>query len=146
MKNIRLLRTSILLAIVLTTFSCQTSSEKLENAKTEADKANTNLDEANKEYLADLEKFKKESTAKISENEQSIIAFKARIANSKQEAKADYDKKISDLSQKNRQLKRKLDEFRLEGKEQWESFKTEFSRDMNELGNAFKDFGNNNVD
>ena len=32
-----------------------------------------------------------------------------------------------------------MDEYKAEGKEQWEEFKAEFSRDMDELGKAFKD-------
>jgi len=71
---------------------------------------------------------------KISKNAQSIKEFKARVANSKKETKADYDKTISDLEKKNTDMKRKLDEYNLEGKDQWNSFKTEFSHDMDELG------------
>ena len=37
-------------------------------------------------------------------------------------------------------MKAKLDAYEETGKDNWETFKTEFSRDMNDLGEAFKNF------
>ena len=37
-------------------------------------------------------------------------------------------------------MKNKLDDYKTEGKENWEIFKSEFSNDMDELGKAFNDF------
>ena len=37
-------------------------------------------------------------------------------------------------------MKNKLDDYKTEGKEKWEVFKTEFSQDMDELDKAFNDF------
>ena len=56
------------------------------------------------------------------------------------EAKADYHNKIMELEQKNSDMKKKLDDYKTEGKQKWEIFKTEFSHDMDELGKAFNDF------
>ena len=42
-------------------------------------------------------------------------------------------------------LKKKLDDYKATGKEDWESFKKEFNHDMDELGKAFKNFSINNV-
>ena len=42
-------------------------------------------------------------------------------------------------------MKKKMDDYKAEGKEQWEAFKTEFSHDMDELGQAFKDLTVKNV-
>jgi len=36
-------------------------------------------------------------------------------------------------------------DYKGEGKEKWEAFKTEFNRDMDELGKAFKDLTVNNT-
>ena len=37
-------------------------------------------------------------------------------------------------------MKEKLDAYKVSGKDNWETFKTEFSSDMNDLGEAFKNF------
>ena len=42
-------------------------------------------------------------------------------------------------------MKKKLEDYQAEGKDSWETFKTEFSHDMDALGNAFKDLTVNNV-
>lgn len=52
------------------------------------------------------------------------------------------NKKITVLEQKNSDLKKKLDDYKVEDKEQWEKFKVEFSKDMNDLGTAFGNFLN----
>lgn len=42
-------------------------------------------------------------------------------------------------------MKKKMDDYNMDGKENWEKFKTEFNHDMDELGQAFKDLTVNNV-
>ena len=55
------------------------------------------------------------------------------------------EKKIDELEQKNSELKKRLDDYKADGKEKWEKFKAEFSHDMDELGKAFKDLTVKNV-
>ena len=119
--------------------SCNTPTQKAENAQDKVTEANQDLDKANQEYLVDIENFRKETADKIAANNQSIAEFKARIENEKMEAKADYKNIITELEQKNSDMKMKLDDYKTEGKEKWEIFKTEFSHDMDELGKAFND-------
>jgi DNA repair exonuclease SbcCD ATPase subunit len=125
--------------------SCNTSSEKLENAKSDVKDAKEDLHDANEEYLVDVENYKKETADKISANNQSIAEFKARKASDKKEAREEYNEKIAKLEAKNSDMQKKMDDYKTEGKENWEKFKTEFSHDMDELGNAFKDLTVNNV-
>jgi len=146
MKTTRKILASLLIGIAFFAFSCQgNSAEKLKAAQEEADEADENLIIANEEFRADMENYKQASEVQISENEQSIIAFKARIANSKKEAKEDYNKKIDALEQKNTDMKLKLERYQIEGKDQWEAFKVEFSNDMDELGNAIKGLNEDDV-
>ncbi|MDP2089552.1 MAG: peptidase M23 [Flavobacteriaceae bacterium] len=120
--------------------SCNTPAEKVDNAEKNVVKANKDLDKANQEYLADVEKYRKETADKIAANDKSIAEFKARIAHEKKDAQVAYQKKIAVLEQKNSDLKKKIDAYKAEGKEQWEKFKIEFSKDMDELGTAFVNF------
>lgn len=126
-----------LTGVILT--SCNTPAEKVENAENKVAEANKDLDKANAEYLADVANYKKATADKIEANEKSIAEFKARIANEKNETKADYDKKIVELEQKDSDMKKRMDDYKVEGKEKWEIFKAEFSHSMDELGKAFKD-------
>ena len=120
--------------------SCDTASEKVVNAEKNVMEANQDLDNANIEYLAEVEKYRKETEDKITANNKSITEFKARIAGEKAEAQVAYNQKIIVLEQKNSDLKKKMDVFKAESKEQWENFKIEFSKDMDELGTAFGNF------
>jgi len=120
--------------------SCNTSAEKVENAEKKVMEANQDLDNANIEYLADVEKYRKETEEKIAANNKSITEFKARIALEKKDAQVAYSQKVTVLEQKNSDLKKKMDVFKAESKEQWENFKVEFSKDMDELGTAFGNF------
>lgn len=137
-KSIFVITASALIGASILT-SCSTSAEKVENAQDKVSEATLDLETANEEYLVDIENYRKETEAKIAANDKSIAEFNARIENEKDEAKADYKKKIAELEQKNSDIKKKMAEYKAEGKEKWELFKTEFSRDMDELGKAFKD-------
>ena len=123
---------------------CQSSSDKVKDAQKKMEEANYDLiiakqelDQAQKDSI---HQFRKESEAKITQHEKSIAEFKARISSEKRENKAKYDKKLAELEQQNSDLKKSLDEFKEDGKEQWTAFKVKFNKDMDKLGEAFKGF------
>jgi citrate lyase subunit beta/citryl-CoA lyase len=58
-------------------------------------------------------------------------------------AKADYEKRIEELNEKNTDLKMRLDNFKFDSKEKWESFKMELNQDMEDLGTAISNFMTN---
>lgn len=125
--------------------SCNNSSDKVKNAEAAVTKADSNLIDANQEYLTEVENYKKETTEKIAANDKSIAEFKARVAQEKKSARADYLTKVEKLEKKNSDLKKRMDDYKAQSKEQWEGFKTEFNHDMDEIGNAFKDLTVKNV-
>ncbi|HEY9219953.1 MAG TPA: hypothetical protein VIO43_00075 [Lutibacter sp.] len=131
-------------AIVLLTgaifTSCNTAAEKVNKAEDKSIKADEDFNIAKEEYLADVENFKKEITAKIDANNQMIASFKVKIATSKKDAQVYYQEQIAELEQKNIAMKQKLDAYEISGKDNWETFKTEFNKDMDDLGEAFKNF------
>ena len=131
------LTTSVLSLFILT--SCSTPAEKVVNAENKVTDANKDLDKANTEYLADITSYRKETADKIAANDKSIADFNARIANEKKDAKADYKNKIDALEKKNSDMKKRMDDYKADGKDKWEIFKIEFSHDMDGLGKAFKD-------
>jgi F0F1-type ATP synthase membrane subunit b/b' len=143
-KSITTIIASAFVAGVLLT-SCNTPAQKVENAEDNVAQAHDELDNANAEYKADMENYRRETADKISINQRSIAEFNARIANEKKDAQAEYRKKVAALEQKNSDMKMKLDNYKAEGKENWKKFKIEFNRDMEELGIAFKDLTVKNV-
>ena len=140
MKKLIFTLTAIILLAGGIFTSCNTAAEKVDNAKNKAIEADENFNKANDEYLADIENFKKETAAKIEANNQMIADFTVKIEYAKKDAKAYYTEQIAVLEQKNIAMKQKLDDYEVNGKDNWETFKAEFSRDMNDLGVAFKNF------
>jgi hypothetical protein len=49
-----------------------------------------------------------------------------------------------ELEQKNRGLKKQLEEYKDEGESKWQEFKTNFSRDMDAVGKTVKDLFKDN--
>jgi hypothetical protein len=137
-KSILICTASIFMAAVVFT-SCQSSSEKVEDATIDLLEAERDLDKAAQEYLTDLENFRKEAAKKIAVNEKSIADFKARIELEKKEVSSDYRKKINELEEKNTDMKKTMDDYKAEGKESWEKFKSEFNKDMDKLVKALQE-------
>jgi len=146
MKKIFLTQSVFVLVAAVIITSCQSSANKVEtaqdkvrDAKEKVISAKSDLIIAQQDSNAEYQKFKKESDEKIMAHNKSIAEFKARIAKEKKEIQGKYEMELAILEQKNSDLKKKLDGFKEEGKDKWDKFKAEMSRDMDELGKAFKD-------
>jgi dynactin complex subunit len=133
MKNLKKVITISFIVIGVMLIGCFENSEKSKQDIKE------NIKE-NEAYKLEMDEYRFRIAEQITTNENSIIAFRSRIASQKKEARADYEKKINDLNNKNTDLKMRLDAFNADNKESWELFKVEFGRDMDELGNALRDF------
>lgn len=152
MKNsILTIATVVLTATVITT-SCNTSEQKVKDAKENVADAQQNvinaandLDNANKEYLADVESYRLTTQQKIDANNKIITDFKVKIKAEKKEVKAEYNKKIEALELKNTAAKKRMDEYKEEGKDKWQSFKREVNHDMDELEKSLNDLTVNNT-
>lgn len=125
--------------------SCDSSTKKVEEAAVKVDEASEDLTDAKKEFNEEYTKFQMESEERMIENDKQIAELKANKAKLKQEAKADYDKKIKDIEERNSALRIKMNEYKEEGNDKWESFKREFNHDMDELGKSLKDLTTNNA-
>ncbi|WP_259014639.1 hypothetical protein [Emticicia fluvialis] len=126
----------LMLATVFT--SCISNKKKVDNAKAEVAEAQKDLDKANAAYRADMASFRKETSEKIAANEKTILEFNAKMADKNEDTEMKYEQKIAELNLKNKEMKKKMDNYKEDGKMNWEKFKTEFSHDMDELGKAFK--------
>lgn len=128
---------------------CQSSATKVENAEDKVVEANKSLDQANLNlYQARTDsilQFRKESAEKLTSYDTQIIELKAKIASSKKETKAAYQKSLADIEKKNNEMKARLENFKDDAATSWNNFKAEFSHDMDELDKSLKDFSVKNV-
>jgi outer membrane murein-binding lipoprotein Lpp len=135
--------TSLSIAVFVTGLlltGCQSSATKVQDAEKKVQDANENLTDAKQDLnkaqndsATEYQLFKKEAEEKIQANDKSIAEFNARIANEKLDNKLQYEKKLSDLQQTNSDLKKKLDDYKEQGKDAWKTFRISFNHDMNEL-------------
>jgi len=142
-KTILILAITVFMAGTML-ISCQSSADKVKNAQDKVQDANNKVVIANQELnqaIKDsVQQFKKESEEQIIANEKSIAEFKAKIAKEKKENRALYQKRLAELEQQNSDMKKRLEEFREDGKENWISFRNKFNHDMEEIGKSFHDF------
>ena len=117
--------------------SCQSSREKVENAQEQVVEAKQELNQAIKDSI---QQFRMESEEKIRDNEKDIAEFNAKIAKQKKEDRARYEQKLADLQKQNREMKKQLENFREESKDNWDAFRFKFKNDMDDLGKAMKGF------
>ncbi len=138
--------TTLMAGTILT--GCQTSGEKLDDAKSNVQDAKQDLKEAQKEVstealntanAAEWKVFKQESEVKIRNNEVRVAELKVKLKKPGKTFDALYEKRIEKLDQKNKDLKTRIDAY--ENKQSdWQAFKSEFNQDLDELGQALKDF------
>ena len=118
---------------------------KVDAAKEKVKQANQELDNARTENDKEWRQFKNDADLKISANEKSIAEFKEKIKTADEKFRVKYNKKVATLEQRNIELKKKLSEFKYEGKDQWVIFKRGFNHDLSVVGKAIKNlFSSNN--
>lgn len=139
MKNRINLLIVTMFAIGSMLISCSSPSEKVEDAQEKVDKANQNLDQAKEDYIVDVEKYRKETAERIATNEKIEADFNVRIMNDRVEAREEYKKKVAILDQRDTDMKKRMAEYKMEGKDKWLTFKEGFNKDMDALGQEWKD-------
>jgi hypothetical protein len=95
------------------------------------------IDNPDGEYLTDIENYKKKASDKIAVNYRNMTEFRARLVIEESKTREDFAYAISKYEQKTNELKIRLSEYRVSEKNEWESFKRKFDRDLNELHQWF---------
>lgn len=113
---------------------CEKSSkQKVENAQENLESARQELNEARAGYLAEWDIFKTESAQKIEGNEKNIMVFRERMEEGSSTANKKFAKEVAELEQKNRDLKKKLENYN-GGESQWVEFKADFQGELDRIG------------
>ena len=146
-RTILILTVALPVLLVAIVIGCQSSGQKEKNAREKVQDAKQDLKEVQNDVKAEAQKiatseewqaFKSETEKVISNNEKIIAELKAKIKKTGKSLDSFREKKIDELEQRNRDLKARLEAYE-KNQSDWESFKTEFNHDMNELGKALKD-------
>ncbi len=117
----------------------KTSEQKVEIVKENARDAQRSWRETEAETSSDWLAFVRESDEGIEANEKRIDAFKKDIEKAGSKVSAKYSKDVTALEQKNRDMKKKLNEYKDEGPAKWEEFKTNFKHDMDGMEKTMTD-------
>ena len=131
MKNKYFILTVIVLVAGAVFNSCSGSKENV-------DQANEDLKVEQAQYEKEWQQFKSDAELKVNDNEQKINELKVKIKTARIDFQLKYDKEVTELEQKNIELKKKISEYKYEGKDKWAQFKQEFNRDIDIVGNAIK--------
>ena len=107
--------------------------------------SNKNLDQTNEGYLKDIEKYRQEAAKKIEANYLQIADFRVKIGKKRKEIKADYGSQIDDMEQRNNDLRNRMNDYKQDGRKNWETFKTELNYDMSEMEKVFKNLTANDI-
>lgn len=137
MKNKYAALVTILLIAGSTFIGCEKSPEqKADTAANTVKQANQDFKDAQAQYQKEWEQFKNNAELKISTNEKKIDAMKTEIKKTGPVFKAKYENTVLTLEQKNIELRKRLNDFKYDGKNNWEEFKTMFNQDIETVGTA----------
>ena len=137
--------TLTLTAVILTAAlfcGCMSNDQKKENASNRTQVAQDNLNAArnNETKVAqnvaseeELKTFKLESELKIKNNEVSIAKLKLKMNKPGSALDEVYARRIDSLQMKNQNLKTRMGSYE-KTHTNWDKFKRDFNRDLNELG------------
>jgi hypothetical protein len=76
---------------------------------------------------------------RINENEKKIAEFKEAMKTTTNNFKAKYENEVLTLEQNNIQLRKRLNEYRYDGKDNWDVFKRDFNREVDLVENSLND-------
>lgn len=124
----------------ITLVSCKPATKEENEASEKAQEANKELIDVKKAATAEEWKaFKNSGDSLIIKNEEKIAELRIKMKNTGKSIDAKYDKNIEILEQKNKDLKVKMETYKNDTNEDWQSFKREFNHDTDEIGQALKD-------
>ena len=145
MKKSILKITFLGLIVAATITSCNSSSEKVENAKADVVDANVNLNKAIQDSINEYKKFKTASEMRIDENEKKIAELKEQIKAEKAETRSMKESLLTELAIKNAKLKANIAEYKETGKDKWDAFKLSFNKDLDEVGKSISTMAETNI-
>jgi hypothetical protein len=140
MKKSILLITTITIMFAFVVQSCDRPDNQMERAQTDLIEAERDLDIAQSEVEADVQIYRQEVANDIRENNLAIADIKSKILVEDAERRAALEVRIAEIERNSSDLKRQIDNYRITNRDNWDDFKDQFSKDMNDLGDSLDDF------
>ena len=128
----------VIIFATLVLVSCKTAQQKEDTAKQNVVDANQDLRNTEVSNASDWKVFKAESQTKIIQNDAKIAELKVKMNQPGNTFDGIYRTRIEKLEAKSAELKKQLNGYDGNPSE-WETFKSDFNRDMNEIGGNIKD-------
>ncbi len=134
----------ILAVVLLIAGSVFTGCEdNQDTAKEEVKKANQDMIDAQTQFEKEWQQFKSDTELIIDANQKQIDDFKAAMKTTSAKFKAKYENQVLTLEQNNIELKKKLNDYKYAGKDNWEEFKRDFNREVNTVVDALNEIFKN---
>lgn len=118
------------------------NEKKLQEAQQNLIDAQQNLKQSIDDSINDYKNYKESADLKLIENERKIAELKKDLASKKQDIKLQYENEINDLEQKNIELRNNIDGYENNDKNEWETFKINFNKELDKLGKSISDLTN----
>jgi len=144
--KIKIIVFSLVASMFFLVAACGPSAKKVQEAKDNLAQEKEAYAQEQKDSIEDYESYKLAYEAQIDANEVAMTELRKKVKKSKDKFQTSNEKLIDELETKNSNMRKKIREVKREGKEDWNSFKEEFSYDMDELVKAIKGIGENNKD
>ena len=137
-KSIYTLTTALLIGTTL--ISCKENTEnKGDDVEVITNDDGNSLMVKNATQNKEWEAFKVSTDSIINENDMRIAELKVKMKNTGKAMDSTYENKIVQLQERNAAMKVKIQNYKDDNSQNWDSFKTEFNHDMSQLGNALED-------
>ena len=104
-------------------------SEKVEEAKSDLEKAAEELNKARLDSANECNIYKEEAESKMRANDNKIAELREKVKGENKKDRARYEKELDELSAKNVKLQADLQECKV-SMDKWESFKVNFNREI----------------
>lgn len=120
---------------------CDSSSDKMESAETSIMEAKRDMEVASSEVQAELSLYRAENADRIKEYNLTISEIKDQIENeSDNDTREKLEMRLDELETTHSELKREMNNYKADGKDNWDNFKNSFGNRMDDLGNSLDNF------
>jgi hypothetical protein len=136
MKNKYFILAVIMLIVGAGVTGCDKNRE---NTQKDVEQANKEMMDEQAQFDKDWQQFRNDAELKINANEKKIDDLKLAMRTTSAKFKTKYENQVLTLEQKNIELRKKLNNYKYEGKDNWEIFKVEFNQEVDTVITAIND-------
>lgn len=116
-----------------------TACDNRDSTRDDVEKANQDMIDSQTHFEKEWDQFKSDAEVRIDNNAQKIAEFKAAMKTTTAKFKAKYENEVLTLQQSNIELRKKLNDYKYEGKNNWDVFKRDFNREVDMVVDSLND-------